>query len=375
MSVRLIVFLVLLIPLTSPTHVTATDPTPAKKRELNPQEIEQALALLSQALTKNFDAIHTWQGTCQFRYESNHENSRGTPGSRIWQTTQGRYTFWLDEISDQLRVNYEKTAKPDIFNQLGAPEPVVVDSPTNNQRIVIGSDLYELSEEHFASVKGFPEQLLKQTGAGRVLFRRFRFESEDNHDFFDPRNLFSANSYPSVKSPQIYLAILRGEHGDDLQQQYEHRLSIAELPGPSGQKQYQIKLKSASDKPDGIPRFDLKTYDSSSGWNLISQESHVGSRITQTYSFLYKQIDGIYLPREVIISSYDRRNRHADPVSRQTYQLVDSKLNQPLNRSLFEIKSLQLRPGERMVDQLRSKAFVQTEAGLVPASEFPQHKK
>lgn len=374
MSVRLILSLTLLFCLTSPTLSTATDPdpTPVAKRELNPAETEHALQLLAEELTKNLDAIHTWQGAYQFRDESNFENPRSTTGGRTWRTIQGQYTFWLDEIQDRLRVNFNKTEKPNEFNQFGTPEPVKIDSPTNNQRIVIGTDLYELSEERFASVKGFPNHLLKQTRAGRVLFRKFRFESEDNSHFFDPRDLFGGEAYTSVRNPQIYLSVLRGEHGEELQQKYDRQLSITELQGEDGQKQYQFKLKYTPSNPDGIPRYKMTTYDSQAGWNVTRYEDLLGSRVIHKRTILYKNVDGIYLPQEVDIAHFKQdRGRRADPYHRQNFKLVESKLNQPLDTNQFEIKSLQLKPGERIVDQIRGKAFVQYEGRLVPASQFP----
>ncbi|QDV21540.1 hypothetical protein Pan153_62300 [Gimesia panareensis] len=372
MSARLILILAFLITLTSQAKIYATDPAPQPKRELNAEETEQVLEFLSQELTKKFDAIHTWQGTYQFTDETNSENPRSTTGGRYWKTTQGQYTFWLDEIQDRLRVNYDKTEKPNEFNQFGTLEPVKTDSPTNTQWIVTGLDCYELSEERFGSVKGFPEGILLKGSTGRVLFRKPRFEEFLGNRFFDPRDLFGGKSYPSVRNPQIYLAALRGEHGDELQQKYARQLSITELQGESGQKQYQLKLESTSKNREGLSSYTRTTYDSHAGWNVTHYEDHLGSKVIHKRTILYKNVDGIYLPQEVDIAHFKQdRTRRADPYHRQNYRLVESKLNQPLDRSLFEIKSLQLKPGERMVDQIRSKAFVQYENRLVPASQYP----
>ena len=95
MSVRLLLSLTLLFSLTFSTLGTAADTTP--KRELNAAETEHALQLLAEELTKNLDAIHTWQGTCLFQNQVRLTDPRITKDSK-WQTTEGQYTFWLDRL-------------------------------------------------------------------------------------------------------------------------------------------------------------------------------------------------------------------------------------------------------------------------------------
>lgn len=373
MSVRLLLSLTLLFCLTSPTLSTATDPdpTPAVKRELNAAETEHALQLLAEELTKNLDAIHTWQGTCLFQNQVRLTDPRITKDSK-WQTTEGQYTFWLDEIHDRLRVNYHKTKKPDEFNLLTPQTPIKVVHPTNTQWIVQGLDVWELGEERFGSVKGFPEGILIPGSKGRVLFRKLRYESEHNGLFFDPRELVGNGSHTFARTCRMYADALSGKPGTEENSKVTKRIMITELTPDSNHRQYLVKIDYNSPEIEAAPIRSETTYDSRFGFNAIKYEQFRGSRLIHKRTFLYNRVGDIFLPHEVDIVRFSSRLADQTEIDlRQNFKLVESKLNQPLDPNQFEIKSLELKPGERIVDQIRGKAFVQYEGRLVPASQFP----
>lgn len=368
-----VTILLLLFCLCSPSQIPAEEPADEQQRELNPEESQQALAFLAKQLAANFDAIHTWQGTYTLSRESLFHRSRFDPP--IWKTTYCLLPFWLDQRQDQLRVNYTLTEKPDELNQL--QPPIKARSPLNAQWIVVkGEESLELSDKRIADVYGFPDEIQKQVGWGRVLFRKWNFEVERDGRFFDPRKKVLGNSSGSyAHSLELYANVLSGAEGKELQEKFSERVAITEFKLKDGQKQFIVKIEYNPAKPNGTPRFRQVTYDSRFGYNPVRHEHLRGTFPDRIQVNSYQKAGGIFIPEKVLIEYFRLKpGDERELRSRHTYTLIDSNLNQSIDPDQFKIKSFNLQYGERMLDRTKNSAFIQGTDGLVPAEEF-QYKK
>ncbi|WP_417388411.1 hypothetical protein [Gimesia sp.] len=368
-----VTILLLLLCLCSPSQVPAEEPADEQQRELNPEESQQTLAFLAKQLTANFDAIHTWQGTYLYSRESLFHRSRFEPP--VWKTTYCLFPFWLDQRQDQLRVNYTQTEKPDELDQL--QPPIKVGSPLNAQWIMVkGEECLELSEKRFGSVYGFPDEIQKQIGGGRILYRKWKSELERDGRFFDPRKKVLGTAAGSfARTPEMYAKVLSGAEGREKQEKFSKRVTIKERKLKDGNKQLIVKIEYNPAKPNGTPRFRQVTYDSRFSFNPVKYESLYGTDPDRIQTFSYKNVDGISLPEKVVLEDFKPMpSGKSELTSRLTYTLIDSKLNQPIDQDQFKIKSFNLHYGERMLDRTKNSAFIQGTEGLVPAEEF-QYKK
>ncbi|WP_417379572.1 hypothetical protein [Gimesia sp.] len=367
--------LLLLLSLCLRSPVPAAEPVDDQQRQLNPEETQQMLVFLAKQITANNDAIHTWQGTYAFVRESLfHRSKFELPG---WKTTYRLLPFWLDQRQDKLRVNYNLTEKPDELDQL-QPVPAKIQNSMNVQWIVVkGEESLELSEERFGPVFGFPDEVQKQIGGGRILYRKWDFEVERDGRFFDPRKkVLGTASGSFARTPELYAKVLSGAEGKEKQETFSRRVTIAERILKHQQKQLIVKIKYKPAKPNSLPRFSQVTYDSRFGYNPVKYEGLHGTVPDRIYTFSYKNVDGIYLPEKVIFEDFQIRPAGERELTlRRTYTLLDSKLNQPINPDQFQIKSFNLQYGERMLDRTKNKAFIQDHDGLVPAEEFEFNKE
>ncbi|HAW29374.1 MAG TPA: hypothetical protein DCY03_14835 [Planctomycetaceae bacterium] len=368
-----VTILLLLLCLCSPSQVPAKEPADEQQRQLNPEETQQTLVFLAKQLTANLDAIHTWQGTYLYSRESLFHRSRFEPP--IWKTTYCLLPFWLDQRQDQLRVNYTLTEKPNELDQL--QPPIKIGSPLNVQWIMVkGEECLELSEKCFGSVYGFPDEIQKQIGDGRILYRKWKSELERDGRFFDPRKKVLGNSSGSyAHTLELYANILSGAEGKEQQEKFSERVAITEFKLKDGQKQFILKTEYNPRKPNGVPRIRQMTYDSRFSFNPVRYESLHGTDPDRIQIFSYKNVDGISLPEKVVLEDFKPMpSGKSELTSRLTYTLIDSKLNQPIDQDQFKIKSFNLHYGERMLDRTKNSAFIQGTEGLVPAEEF-QYKK
>lgn len=278
-------------------------------------------------------------------------------------------------------MNYEPTIKPDLTNPSIPQSSTKQNKFFHSQWIVREKDFYILTDERIGSIKEFPQNVSLQAEPGRVLFCRWDFFLECDNHFFDPRyllgsgtDLFGRNRDLFAEVCNYYVEMINGKWGEESKQHAFNKMYIKEKIDKAGHKVYFMKyIYTSVRSPNrfGPPDVVNITFDPTVGFNPTLVRRYYNRKLWHERTFAYKKIDGIFIPDKVNIKNFGK----GDNGSQELYNhreliLVESKRNLPIDPGLFEVKSLNLKYGERMLDTVKKKAFVQEREGLIPAKDF-----
>ena len=100
---------------------------------------------------------------------------------------------------------------------------------------------------------------------------------------------------------------------------------------------------------------------------------HPQGQLRQTEQYKFRKVNGLFVPYEVEFKRYeDRSTKGSQPVLTQhrVFTLKDMQVNEPIAPAVFDIQSMGLRYGDRMVDRIEHEMYVFDGKELVPANKF-----
>ena len=84
-------------------------------------------------------------------------------------------------------------------------------------------------------------------------------------------------------------------------------------------------------------------------------------------------MNGIFIPYYFEFKKYEDRNTEGAPrlpTQHRVFTLKDTQVNEPIAPAVFDIQSMGLRSGDRMVDRIEHEMYVFDGKELVPAAKF-----
>ncbi len=338
----------------------------AAGREIPTDEIAKTLDMLGQRIEANYKAIKSWSGT--FDVTEIYRHTRGTPYE---QTSHSEVQFFAEPGQDRIRINNRAVEPVRIVGDANItparelPESRWVITPKESFRFFV--------DERRHRVKGFPHLASPNAGKGfRVLYREPPKAAEQYslRGCINPLSFFG-NGRPSWKNCYLTAEIFRGEHGSD-NMEYVKKNAVLRVRPKGADTEYIFTQRF---KPVGSGHIFEWVFSSQAGFNVVSREVRQKGQLVDTQHNKFRKEKGVFIPYEVEINRYDNRSSKDSkrlPTQHYVYTLKQTQVNEPIDPAVFEISSLGLQDGDRMIDLIENQTHVfdGKKFQLVPAENF-----
>ena len=221
------------------------------------------------------------------------------------------------------------------------------------------------------NIEGFPRiEGLIPGQAFRVLYREPPKAAYRYTSLINPLSFFGTGR-PYWETCSSLAGMLRGEHGADNMEYGKANLALLKRPN-GADTEYILSQRM---KPAGSGQVYQLVFSSAAKFNVGSQEFVVQGQPEQTQHLKFRKEGGVFIPYEVEFNRYDDRSskdkKHV-PAQHRVCILKKTQVNEPIDPAMFEIQSLGLRYGDRMVDRIENEMQVFNGKNFVPVNQFKQ---
>ena len=295
----------------------------------------------------------------------------------FWEVTRGELEFQWDAEAEKLHVLYKPT-KPLEYIDVSTGKSVIRNYAGDKN----AGDIYHWisTPEHWiefgenirlGQLPGFPEVSSVSYSGGRVAKRRVRSAANRFTRVVEATDFFSNGSKPFWEECQRYVDGLRG---DDVQQAIEYVEKNVSLIQRDTDGKTEFVLTNRYPRrgvdPKDFPSI-VTIFDSSAGFQPVSWTKTIRKGNWDKRTFKYRNISGVYLPERYHHEAH--RPTGADsalPTITRTFVLKTTTLNRPIPAGRFGIESLDLKYGERFLDEIENQLYVVDDRGLVAVDKF-----
>jgi hypothetical protein len=326
----------------------------------------------------NYLLLKTWTGKCDFVDRFCFPGNM--PGTAVrdqgntagfCETTAGSLEFQWDLSSDRLHVFYHP-ARPlehsDILSGKSSKQDYAGDTYhwiiTPEHWIEFGTNVELGQIKEFPNVPSVPSQ------GGRIVKRKVRKEADRSGRIFEPIDLFSNGTMPFWQHCQFYADALTGKRSADEKQHVEKNAHLLKRSGSPTCFVLTIDYPGPGIDAKHMGRAET-VFDSSVGFQPTSWIRFVGDHVVEKRAISYKNIAGTFIPASFLYEIYDTDHPETKvPKLSRALTFKSSTLNDPIPASRFGIEQFDLKYGERMMDEIENRLYVQDKTGLVPADQF-----
>lgn len=343
---------------------TTQDGTKAEVgREVPLDEIAKTLDMLGQRIEANYKAINSWSGTFDVTERYRSTNPRNPQYEQI---SHAVVEFFTESGQGRIRINY-RAVEPMQF--IGENVKAGYNPLREHTRWVrTPEQLLHFSPGDLRNnVKGFPRiEGLPPGQSFRVLYRepskagdQYRFQG-----YIDPLSFFGDGSKPYWQFCYSFARSLRGEVHLDLAEDLKKNVTLRERRKGAA-KEYVLAVRA-------MP-YEV-VFSSVAGFNVIS-EKFIGphGELVQSQEYKFRKEKGVFIPCEVEFNKYEDRSSKDSrrlPTQHRVFTLKKTQVNEPIDPAVFEIQSLGLRYGDRMVDRIENRMQVFDGKKFVPANQL-----
>jgi hypothetical protein len=354
--------------LVEPPGAAALAPAgPAKKgagaeagRQIPTGEIAKTLDMLGQRIEANYKAIDSWSGTFDVK-------ERNREGGHVV-ITHAAVDFFAEPGRGRLRINY-RAVEPVKMIGLAAncqpacqwPESRWVRTPEQWLRFPVSGGFPDSAIERFPRADG------PRTGqAPRVLFREPPKAVNEHRyqDCIDPLIFFGECDRPYWQFCSTTAAALRGQRGARLEEEHKKRLTLRE------RRRGAVTEYILSTQVGGGSAWE-KVFSSSAGFNIVSDNILLEQgQPRQTWRYTFRTEKGVFIPSEVEYNMYQddpiTKDSSRVPTQHRVFTLKTTRVNEAIDPGVFEVQSLGLRRGDRMIDEIENRFLVFDGKTFVP---------
>ena len=331
-------------------------------RAVPADEIAETLNMLGDRIEANYREIRSWSGTFDVK-----EFSRSGPSAQYETTTHAEVRFVAEPGKDLLRLDY-KAVEP--IKMVGG-DPV--DPLPESRWLRTSKELYRfpVSEPH-PRIEGFPKIMdLDPSKASRVFFREPPgAASQYTHSgFMNPLTFFGIGSTPYWEMCRHMAKGLRGELDADASNYVKKSISLRVRTKEDG-VEYVLTRR---DRPFELGGVSEWVFSSKAGLNVVCLRGLQRERERGSRCYTFRKENGVFIPSNIEFTRYRDQGPGESSrklVEHRVYVLKETRVNEPIDPAVFQIQSLGLRDGDRMVDRIENEMFVFDGKKLVPAREF-----
>ena len=323
----------------------AADPNESG-HQIPAEEIAKTLDMLRQRIEANYKAIKSWSGTFDAKEHFRHTH----PNNPQYETiSHSEVQFFAEPDRHLIRINNRAVEPTKVISDgnMGPgrelPESLFVRTPEELLRF--------FSDERKKRVKGFPRLESPKGDKGfRVLYReppkaagQYIFQG-----YINPLSFFDGK-----RTCKIVAEALRGEHGPD-PMGYMKRNVVLRVRSKGAGKEYVLTQRFKPIEAGNVWEY---VFSSEADFNLVSLESRAKEQLAQSKQYKFREEKGVFIPYEVEYKMYEDRSSKDSkrlPTQHRVYTLKQTLVNEPIDPAVFEIKSMGLQDGDRMVDLIEN---------------------
>jgi len=344
-------------------------------QEIQERDIPAILEMLSLQLRTNAEKLRTWKGT--WHVEDIHRDT-GESAAKIVETlglNQAAAKGLLErtslcdvefaiDVRENLLYSAIKSRRPTRIKAKESGKVIFEEQNTFHQRSIVTPEHYLHFQPNIFVGESRVSNGLGPTGPAAFRDPTDKSRRQQWGMIVDPRNLFSYSDslwedlsraaryyreHGSLEAGGVNLRVTRLEEGSDVKY-------VLTLPGSSGGGGIIVKEVTLSRK---------------AGYNPINVSVKTGAGLLKhNMTWEWQKHGDIYLPVEV------RRVRSSESGTFERHlTMTETEINIPIDSEIFTYKGLDLKDGERLIDNIEHAVYVMRNGNKVPLSEtssFPQ---
>lgn len=339
---------------------------------IDKDQLRGAFSLIEWHVTNNLDAIETWTGKCLVsdKIQRDHIPS----GSRTKRLVDGDFmrtldcevNFWCNLTTDELLIKYVPSGKVKFASRsdeaAGSASEAVSDGFEMWTLMTNGEGFRLRPNEAFGRLEKDPVVPGWKPHLSRVIRRYPPNEVLANAaygDMIDPRSMFGQ---PTVSFRKLLDSLVAGADRLSMED-----LRLETLEKQQGRFEYRWSTVAQGDRRYRTTHWVHEDV----GFNLVRYVLQPVGRdsILQEVEISYESIGGCWVPSRYIVSKNDERDGRLR--LRREVVIIEQSVNVPIDRSLFSLKSFELRPGDRITDSEGSKlSVVDNDSQILSVSDF-----
>ncbi len=335
-------------------------------REIPVGQIAKTLDMLGQRMEANYKAIDSWSGTFDVTERYRYTNPNNPQYEQI---SHSAVEFFAEPGRDRIRLNNRAVDRVRIISSANItpaserPESRWVRTPEQLLRFPV-SEL-----QH--TVKGFSRIAGLNTGKGfRVLHREPPMAAEQYgaQGYINPLSFFG-HGQTNWEMCFMLAGVLRGESGPDDLEYAKRSITLRVRENGSG-SEYVLTQRF---KPIGSGQIFEWVFPSEAGFNVVSREFRMNGQIQAVQQFKFRNENGAFIPCEIEYKRYeDQSTKDPErlPTQHHVFILEQTRVNAPIDPAVFEIQTLGLREGDRMVDRIENRMEVFDGKQFVSVDKF-----
>jgi RNA polymerase sigma factor (sigma-70 family) len=343
-----------------------------------PEKWGDVLEMLAARSRANYENIRSWQGTYRIAFSQYlNANTAGMMGAR---PIQGRiepliqeFEFTVQFAADLPGRRYfqDKTTQSMRFRRVSKDEPVTIRNvgPADGRMFTDGTTLVDFNPIERATTAFLPDHPEAQN---KRLVRHWTAEESRGRTSptdSDPRQFFGTPHTMLWTGPQLYADALRGRKGEEQLRQAATRTSLHQAEGRGG-IWYWMETRL-----DGTGAFKslyhTTIWSPEAGYQPVLEfmawDQPDGKPSTRT-EWAWLRRDGVYIPSKYHRTTYEVSGETFS--MRQSAELVDCVLNQPLNPHQFDYEGLGIQNGDVIVDHVKRTVSVWRDGSPVKLGDF-----
>jgi uncharacterized protein DUF1559 len=324
-------------------------------REIPVGEIAEILDMLGQRIESNYKAMKSWSGTFDVIEQSSRTADPQYNDPQYKRSSHATVEFFAEPGRDRIRVNYRAVEPVKLTgnsamspaNEL--PECRWVKTAEEFLRFPVSK--WEYHDQGFSRFAG-----LNSGKPFKVLYReppkaaeQYGFQGDTN-----PLSFFSSGWLPASELCSPTAQMLRGELGSDILEYGKNNTALRVRPKDAG-TEYVLTRRFKPAELDTIAQW---AFSSEAGFNVVSVEIRMRGQLWEVQHNKFRKENGIFIPHEVEVTRYDDQNAKDSPTQHHAYVLKQTQVNEPIDPAMFEIQSMGLKKGDRMIDLIENQTHV-----------------
>jgi hypothetical protein len=334
-------------------------------RNVPEEEMTTILNLIASQVRNNYERINTWSGKIDKKITWVHTGSlaedifknatdaKGEAPEAILQKVESKVVFAVDVKKNFVYVDTSQKKPRKYFNYKTGEDLGNSGSNPDWYSTIISTPDFSLKAEPFSFEKG-TGRILRNKAVKKPSKREQQTGWYKLSDIWDPRRAFfpgASFTWQDLDWPIKRLNKFGKIEFDGYKFQMEEHMKCDNI-------EYKVISPSVVNLERSKPEhYAILTmiFSSQCGFNMIYWEAATGSgMVFQRYNWEYELIDGVYLPKRMIIKLYGPMG---EMTTEKDLTYANNNVNQEIPADTFEYTNLKLKDGDIFIDEILNKEY------------------
>lgn len=328
---------------------------------VDPNQIPNALTMMSNQIRSNYERIKTWEGKIEVVTDSVY---KGAKAEKVFNTRtdgKGETPKIIREHREQIIEFSVDTDKDLIYTSYCPTKPLRYTDPESGRdleaKVVASRRRTIVTPEYQVDCMGntMRDGVIMSRRAVKQTRPKNSTCASNIHPVFDPRECFVVGKPIWETFSQVLEYInLHGELSVDGYALKVEKCNIGNL------EEYRIQIPGKVSPTDYL--FMTMVFSGNKGFNITSvEETMSDGKLLHKRTWDYDLVNGVYMPNRTTEQIFERKNGELSYEEKYAYKNL--KVNQPIPAETFTYKNLGLKEGNKFIDKIANKEYTYKKDG------------